>query len=69
VARKRELAPARAVQISPLEIDEEEVTTISISIGIATSKSGDNYERLARRADRALYDAKAEGRNTVRWAA
>lgn len=58
-----------AVRESPLEIDDTVVTTLSLSMGIAASKPGESYERLARRADGALYDAKEAGRNTVRWVA
>jgi PleD family two-component response regulator len=37
-------------------------------MGIASARSGESYEDLARRADRALYEAKEAGRNTIRWA-
>lgn len=38
---------------------------ITISIGIATTQAGDTPESLIKRADEALYRAKAEGRNRV----
>jgi two-component system cell cycle response regulator len=44
----------------------EELLTVTISIGVAASVGdGDNPVRLLRRADEALYEAKATGRNRV----
>lgn len=37
----------------------------SISIGIATARAGESFDRLSARADRALYRAKNTGRNRV----
>jgi PleD family two-component response regulator len=39
-----------------------------VSIGVATCQPGDRAEALVDRADRALYAAKAAGRNCVRVA-
>lgn len=58
-----------AAQTSPLEIDDKIVTTISLSIGIASARPDETYDGVARRADRALYDAKIAGRNTIRLSA
>jgi len=38
---------------------------ITISIGVAKYKEGDDVQSLYRRADRALYEAKARGRDTM----
>jgi diguanylate cyclase (GGDEF)-like protein len=38
---------------------------VTVSIGVATSAPGDTEEQLLQRADRALYEAKAGGRNRV----
>ncbi len=38
---------------------------VSASIGVSTLHAGDNAESLFRRADQAMYRAKAEGRNRV----
>src|SRR6202171_6241575 len=44
------------------------VTTLGISIGIAvTPDDGTEHHELVRRADRALYRAKAEGQSTIRF--
>jgi len=39
--------------------------TVTISIGVASAEEGDTGESLIRRADEALYAAKAAGRNRV----
>lgn len=57
------------VHSSPLPINDGTVTFISISMGVASAHSHESYERLAQRVDRALYDAKEAGRNTLRWTA
>ncbi|MBB4860227.1 diguanylate cyclase (GGDEF)-like protein [Novosphingobium chloroacetimidivorans] len=43
--------------------------TIALSCGVAVAQSGEGYEATLRRADDALYRAKAAGRNAVRAAA
>ncbi|UMY17494.1 GGDEF domain-containing protein [Methylobacterium organophilum] len=54
----------RAVAATPVE-SEEESLTISVSIGLAVSRSGESLGLLMRRADAALYAAKAGGRDRV----
>ncbi|MBS0361815.1 MAG: PleD family two-component system response regulator [Proteobacteria bacterium] len=46
-------------------LDGEELLTVTISIGVAASLSTDNPATLIRRADEAMYEAKAKGRNQV----
>lgn len=41
----------------------KESFSITVSIGIAHFKSGETYSQLSKRADRALYKAKEDGRN------
>jgi diguanylate cyclase (GGDEF)-like protein len=54
------------------EVEQIEVTAGSdiirptISVGVATSTAGESVDGLLDRADRALYSAKAAGRNCVR---
>lgn len=50
---------------SPLMVDGLEVP-ISTSIGIAQRKPGEQVEDVLKRADDALYKAKADGRNRIR---
>ena len=57
-----------AVETAPLALGGQVVASLSLSMGIASARSGESYEDLARRADRALYEAKEAGRNTIRWA-
>lgn len=57
-----------AVENAPLALGGQAVASLSLSMGIASARSGESYEDLARRADRALYEAKEAGRNTIRWA-
>jgi diguanylate cyclase (GGDEF)-like protein len=47
------------------EGDLDRIPTYSISLGVATLQEGESFPALMRRADSALYDAKAAGRNTV----
>ena len=41
-------------------------TRLSISIGVAMRRAGDSVESVIERADKAMYEAKLEGRNRVR---
>ncbi len=47
---------------------DEMIAQVSISIGVATPLADENVERAIDRADQALYRAKNEGRNCVRFA-
>ena len=54
--------------IETLQIESRHISTplrVTASIGIAHWSSDDTPERLIRRADRALYEAKAAGRNRI----
>jgi two-component system cell cycle response regulator len=51
---------------SPFRVmDGEELLTVTISIGVAASVAEDTPVKLVRRADEAMYEAKAHGRNRV----
>lgn len=56
------------VHAAPLALDDTTVVLVSLSIGVASARPGETYERLVQRTDEALYDAKRNGRNTVRMA-
>ncbi|MCM8884475.1 MAG: GGDEF domain-containing protein [Candidatus Thiodiazotropha sp.] len=44
---------------------KEKLPSISVSVGAASFHQGDSFETLLERADQALYQAKAEGRNRI----
>lgn len=47
------------------QFEFDQVGHCTASIGIASWKAGDNFDSICQRADSALYDAKAMGRNRV----
>lgn len=51
-----------ALAVRPLQL-EEGVCTMTVSIGVAALRDGDDAEGLLKRADAAVYRAKADGRN------
>jgi diguanylate cyclase (GGDEF)-like protein len=54
----------------PMRVDGRDLAvTTSIGIVVFNAQPGINFETLAKRADAALYEAKAAGRNTYRLAA
>jgi len=54
-----------AVEAEPIYVEDEEIR-VTVSIGVAARESGDESPKdMLRRADRACYQAKAEGRNCV----
>jgi diguanylate cyclase (GGDEF)-like protein len=57
-----------AARNEPLAMDDTSVLLLSLSIGVATVLPGEAFSDLARRADQALYAAKAAGRSAVRLA-
>ena len=50
-------------RVHRLEIPASDDALLSISIGVATTREGDEVESLVERADQAMYDAKLHGRN------
>jgi two-component system cell cycle response regulator len=60
----------RYVSGAPFRVSQgSELLTVTISVGVAVMGAGDSPETLLKRADEALYEAKASGRNCVAWAA
>ncbi len=53
-----------AIEACPFHFKGEPVT-ITVSIGVSAFKAGDRSERVLKRADEALYQAKYKGRNCV----
>jgi diguanylate cyclase (GGDEF)-like protein len=53
-----------AVSAAPVVIDQQSIT-VTISIGVATFKTGESLEALISRADQMLYSAKSAGRNRL----
>jgi len=54
------------VERSDVPLDTGERLSVTVSVGVASAVTGDSAGTLLARADRALYRAKAEGRNCVR---
>lgn len=48
-----------------MELPDGASTRLTVSVGLASWRSGEPVEVLIARADRALYRAKSEGRNRV----
>ncbi|MES1929840.1 PAS/PAC and GAF sensor-containing diguanylate cyclase [Salinisphaera dokdonensis CL-ES53] len=57
---------ANRVHANPLEVGGERIE-LSVSIGVAISDGNESVEAVIARADAALYNAKADGRNCVRY--
>lgn len=55
------------VEESPIKVKDVKIR-LTLSLGLATARKGDDVECLLQRADAALYQAKAAGRNRVRVA-
>lgn len=56
----------KTVADTPFEMSSVKTSqTVTISIGLASAEEGDTGDTLMRRADKALYEAKAAGRNRV----
>lgn len=53
----------------PFVLMNDHAVTVSVSIGIASADSSEAIDDLFKRADRALYEAKASGKSTFRFAA
>jgi diguanylate cyclase (GGDEF)-like protein/PAS domain S-box-containing protein len=52
--------------VADLEVQDEEATaSVTISLGAAQARKGEELSKLMRRADLALYEAKHEGRNRL----
>lgn len=47
-------------------IEDSEKLFVTVSLGVAEARPGEDAESLIRRADQAMYEAKAAGRNCVR---
>lgn len=56
----------QAVAGAPIPVENGHTVSVTISIGIAVHDGHPDYERLIDSADRALYQAKHDGRNCVR---
>lgn len=57
-----------AIEMAPLRAPDDG-TRVTVSVGITAWQPGDTVDRILSRVDRALYQAKRDGRNCVRAAA
>lgn len=57
---------AERIRLAVYEYDDAQVGTFSLSMGVAEARPGQDIVDLIDNADKALYQAKAEGRNCVR---
>lgn len=46
---------------------EDKIIRITASFGITEVKEGDTFDTLYKRVDEALYKAKKDGKNTIKW--
>lgn len=58
---------AAAVWAIVRTIPFEGVGSVTCSVGVAVARPGDSPDELVRRADRAMYEAKIQGRDRWRW--
>jgi diguanylate cyclase (GGDEF)-like protein len=64
--RSRRERPERRQLHEPRKVRGEAIDThVTVSIGVADSQSADDHEAMMQCADRALYQAKSDGRNRV----
>jgi diguanylate cyclase len=56
----------RAIEVAGLEHEGEQLR-VTVSIGVAHAARDDTVELLLRRADKALYASKSQGRNLAYW--
>ncbi len=63
---ERLLAFRDRLRATPILIDDVTLR-VTVSAGVALRENGDGFDRLYGLADRALYDAKAAGRNQIRF--
>ena len=55
----------KRISEQPLHLDDNEHLQLSASLGVAVYDGHPDYERMLARADRAMYEAKQNGRNRV----
>ena len=55
------------ISAGPVNLQGVKVNT-TISVGVAVTQTGEEADEIVNRADEALYEAKAAGRNCVRFA-
>ena len=54
-----------ALAVHPIVLPDGGTLSLTVSIGVAVAREGESFEEAIRRADQALYAAKAAGRNRV----
>ena len=49
----------------PIPLNRDESVSVTLSVGLSFSREGESLHRLWKRADRAMYDSKENGRNQL----
>ena len=65
---QKNLTKQLSLRIENLKIEhDDEIITTTVSIGVTKLQAQDSFNLAYKRADKALYQSKSDGRNCCRW--